>query len=262
MSFKPVKGKSVINTEGRVICIGDPHGCYEECMEMLDILKVTSKDTVIFSGDIVDRGPETGKCIELAMQNEAVIGNHEDKLLRYRKQEKNGEILTNLPEHHIRSREQLNEKHYLYLEQLPHYIRLPQYNSVIVHAGVFPGLTIEQQDADHMIRIQYINPNKSTKAYWSIKRPVITEGEEIRVDDSYKFWIDWWDGPERIIFGHSVLNKPLLTDKFVGIDGGCCFGDELWALVLPDNEIVRIKSKQPKKDTLPLHLIYEDIGTY
>jgi predicted phosphodiesterase len=266
MGFKPVKGKSLVNTTGRIVMIGDPHGCLDECLEMLDTLKVTSADTVIFLGDLVDRGPYNDGCVDLAMQHECILGNHEDRHLRYYWKERKGEELGQLPPTHAFTRSQLRPEHYTYFESLPHFLRLPQYNSVAVHGGVFPGVSIEDQNAELLIRMQFINPAKSKKTYWAMKRPVHSKENELEVmhDESFKFWTELWDGPERIIFGHSVLNKPLVTEKAVGIDGGCVFGDKLWAFVLPDNIIIEVPSKQPARNNpdIKLHLFHGDVGTY
>src|SRR5690242_18445559 len=87
MGFKPVRGKTIVNTEGRIICVGDLHGCFDEAIDMFDLLKVTSKDTVVFLGDLIDRGQDNDKCVDLAMQHECVMGNHEDRHCRYSLQE-------------------------------------------------------------------------------------------------------------------------------------------------------------------------------
>ena len=76
------------------------------------------------------------------------------------------------------------------------------------------------------------NMRLNEKSHWPSRVPPSEQG--------WKFWHHFWDGPERIVFGHSVLTKPLVTEKVVGLDGGGVFGFELWALVLPDNEIVRV----------------------
>jgi predicted phosphodiesterase len=264
MGHKPVRGKIITNTTGRVLVVGDPHGCYDECVELLDQWQATSKDTIIFAGDMTDRGPESGKCVDLSKAHEGVLGNHDKKHLSYWLQILRGDKLEKVPDHHAKTMSQLNEDHYAYLESMPHFIRLPQYNSVVVHAGVFPGRTIEEQDLDHVLRIQYINPAVSTKSYWSIKRPVHSKEneQEVMYDPSFKFWTHWWDGPERIIFGHSVLNKPLITDKFVGIDGGCCFGEELWAWDCTNDMLVALPSRQVRTERPKLHYIHGDIGTY
>lgn len=52
----------------RTIVVGDLHGCYDEAVELLDRLAVTSSDRVIFTGDVVDRGPKRRECVELAMR--------------------------------------------------------------------------------------------------------------------------------------------------------------------------------------------------
>jgi predicted phosphodiesterase len=68
----------------RTIVVGDLHGCFDEAVELLDSLQVTSSDRVIFAGDLVDRGPKPAECIELAMRHECVLGNHEEHHLRRR----------------------------------------------------------------------------------------------------------------------------------------------------------------------------------
>lgn len=204
------------------------------------------------------------KSVYLARQHKGVQGNHDEKHVRYWRQEQRGEKLENLPDTHAHTRSQLDEEDYAYFDSLPHFIRLPQYNAAVVHAGVFPGRTLEEQNINHLIRIQYINPAISEKSYWSIKRPVHSKENEQEViyDSSFKFWTHWWDGQERIIFGHSVLNKPLVTDRFVGLDGGCCFGEALWCLSLPDNIVHVMPSRQIQTERPKLHMIHGDIGTY
>lgn len=263
----------------RTIIIGDLHGCLSEAEELLDKCKATADDRVILLGDLVDRGPDSAGCVDLAMRLQArqgapacILGNHEEKMLFYNDIEKqklhvNVQVAT-----HIATRQQLEPKHYDYFRTLPLYLRLPEYNAVCVHAGVFPNRTIEEQDPRHLLHVQMIKPYETddrgtrrvnNKSVWASKVP---EGE-----DGWHFWTHFWTGPERIIFGHSVLNKPLLTDKAVGLDGGACFGLELWGLVLPDWEVISIKGRGAidNKDLArrgnrdrKLHLIHDDVGTY
>ena len=46
-----------------------------------------------------------------------------------------------------------------------------------------------------------------------------------------------------MIFGHSVLDRPLITEWAVGIDTGAVFGRGLTALVLPDWELKMVKTR-------------------
>src|SRR6476469_3472804 len=120
---------------GRTIVIGDLHGCYEEALELLSSLSVGTTDRVIFAGDLVDRGPKPRECVELAMRHECVLGNHEEKHLQQRRSK-----AEKLSPSHLFTRERLSDEHYEYMASLPHFIRLPEFNAVVVHAGAFPGV--------------------------------------------------------------------------------------------------------------------------
>jgi len=234
----------------KTIIISDLHGMYDEAIELLDKCKVTASDRVIYQGDLVDRGPDNDKCVDLAMRREkiqglpaCILGNHESVHINHEIDFQKNKLrlpsyLPSIPPTHIATRLQLRPEHHEYFKRLPFYIRLPEYNAVVVHAGVFPGKTIEQQDPHHLLHIQMIdpydkwgNPSYNKKTMWPSKSP-----------ESWKFWTNFWDGPEKIIFGHSVLDKCLITDKVWGIDGGACFGGTLNALILPGWEIVSVKS--------------------
>jgi hypothetical protein len=167
--------------------------------------------------------------VELAMKHEAILGNHEEKHLRYRKHRTPTD---QMPDTHAYTIENLEERHYQYLEKLPLYIRFPEYKAAVVHAGVLPGIPLEKQDVGTLLHCQSICP-PSKRSYWPSKAP-----------EGYKFWTNFYRGPERIIFGHSVLSKPLLTEFVCGIDTGAVFGHELTAIVLPDWQLVQVPPRR------------------
>jgi hypothetical protein len=226
---------------GRTIIIGDPHGCLRELEELLDKCDARPEDHVILVGDLVDRGPDSAGCVDLALRLEArqgkpacILGNHEERHLFYDDIElRKGSVRVDIPTH-VETRKQLKRHHYDYFRRMPLFIRLPEHNAVVVHAGVFPGRPIEKQSARHLLHIQSIRPPEE-KSMWLSRVPPGEVG--------WRFWHHFWDGPERVIFGHSVLNKPLITDRVVGIDGGCCFGREMWAFILPDNQLVSVSGR-------------------
>jgi hypothetical protein len=212
----------------RTIVVADLHGAYDEAMDLLEKVNVSSSDRVIFCGDLIDRGPHNDKCVDLAIQWESVEGNHEERHLWY-VDHKTPE--SQMPPTHVATRRQLRPEHYEYFRKLPLYIRLPEVNAVVVHAGVYPGIPIEKQEASHLLHIQAIcPPNK--RSYWPSKAP-----------EGYKFWTNFYAGAERVIFGHSVLTKPLLTDKICGVDTGAVFGNTLTAVILPEWQIVSVPSR-------------------
>ncbi len=231
----------------RTIVVGDLHGCFDEAVELLSALQVTSSDRVIFVGDLVDRGPKPRECVELAMQHECVLGNHEEKHLqqRHSKAEK-------LSPSHLFTRERLGDEHYAYFERLPLFIRLPEFNAAVVHAGAFPGVPLEQQKPNHLLHIQHIKP-PGTKSYWPSKAPV-----------DFSFWTNFWRGPERLIFGHSVLDRPLVTEWAVGVDTGAVFGRGLTALVLPDWELRTLTTRDYSggRKTVASHPVHDDVMAF
>lgn len=240
----------------RTIFIGDLHGCFNEAQQLMNKLQLTSRDRVLFLGDYVDRGPNSAGCVDLVRHREQVqgtcagiLGNHEEKMLQYcQRAMELGHEPPNIPFTHVETRKQLHPEHYDWFRQLPMYVRLPQHNAVAVHAGVFPGRSIEEQTARTLLHVQMLKPydaegrdlHKDGKRHdsscWPSKVPA---GEE----HLWKFWTNFWDGSEFVVFGHSVLDKPLITDKVAGIDGGVPFGLALHALILPERRIVTVQAK-------------------
>jgi serine/threonine protein phosphatase 1 len=51
----------------RTIIFGDIHGCYEEWKELLKLIEIKKDDSLISVGDLIFKGPESAKCLDLAM---------------------------------------------------------------------------------------------------------------------------------------------------------------------------------------------------
>lgn len=232
---------------GRTIVIGDLHGCYDEAVTLLDRLAVTSRDRIIFAGDLVDRGPKPRECVELAMRHESVLGNHEERHLSQRTKED-----SKLIPDHLATRRALGPEHLDYFGTLPLFIRLPEFNAAVVHAGCFPSVPLEAQRPRHLLHLQHINP-PSKDSYWPSKAP-----------DGFAFWTNFWRGPERIIFGHSVLDRPLVTEWAVGVDTGAVYGHGLTALVLPNWELVTLPSPAhvTGKKTIARFDVHDGVKTF
>lgn len=68
----------------RLVIIGDVHGHKTALQELLDTLHFDpSHDSLVFTGDLINKGPDSAGVVELAMQLGAlsVRGNHEDRIL-------------------------------------------------------------------------------------------------------------------------------------------------------------------------------------
>ena len=210
---------------------------------------MTVNDRVIFAGDLVDRGPRRRECVELAMRHSCILGNHEEKHLRIRRQQRKDVI----PDHAETIRV-LDDRHFKYFESLPLYLRIPEANAVVVHAAVLPGIPIEQQPSSVLLHGQCIRPPaRDTK--WPSKAP-----------SDWKFWTNYWQGPERVIFGHTVLDRPLVSRWAVGIDTGCVHGGALTAVVLPDWKIVSVPARKnywgPKGSGVATYPVMDGVNCY
>jgi hypothetical protein len=267
----------------RNILIGDLHGCFDEAVQLLTECRATSSDRVIFLGDFIDRGPENAKCCDLVREVEqrqgspaGILGNHEARHIEYETFTAQGRTLdeSKMPPTHVATRKQLRPEHHQWFRSLPLYLRLPEHNVVAVHAGVYPGRPIEEQRPRHLLHIQTISPyvwsdsmnalvpRADERSVWPSKAP--NDGQD------WRFWTHFWDGPETVVFGHSVLTRPLVTDKVVGIDGGAVFGYDLHAYILPEKRIGSVKAAKDygggrrgnRPDSIQTFLIHGDVATY
>ena len=77
-------------TEGRIIAIGDVHGCSAALAALVQAIAPTPLDTLVFLGDYIDRGPDSRGVLEqvIALAERCIVvpllGNHEEMLLAAR----------------------------------------------------------------------------------------------------------------------------------------------------------------------------------
>ena len=73
--------------------ISDIHGCYDKYIKMLDLIKLSDKDTLYVLGDVIDRGPDGIRILFDMMKRKNVIpiiGNHESMALGIMRTSSNG----------------------------------------------------------------------------------------------------------------------------------------------------------------------------
>lgn len=253
--------------------IGDVQGCYESLRRLLDKIRFDpSKDSLIFTGDLVNRGPQSLECLRLVKSlgdsADTVLGNHDFHLLAiaegYAKKHSVSEDLQRVldaPD----CDELLDWIRYRPLAIIDDVERF-----LVVHAGVYPGWTLEEtlQLANEVEEamagsyyrrlLQNMYGNLPTK--WTPRLPkderlrfVINVFTRMRYCDShlrllFDFkhtpdvrpygYFPWYDLPRKlphnfkIVFGHwSTLG--LMADRgVIAIDTGCLWGGKLTALRL------------------------------
>src|SRR5262249_38070697 len=86
-SFVPIMALTAVLVMRRHMIGGDVQGCLDELQLLLERLHFDPSAEVLISvGDIVDRGPKIKETVEFLFSLPSffmVLGNHEDKLLRY-----------------------------------------------------------------------------------------------------------------------------------------------------------------------------------
>jgi serine/threonine protein phosphatase 1 len=84
---------SATDPRGRLIAIGDVHGCSHALEALLEAIHPTPDDRLVFLGDLIDQGRDSCAVLELIMdlqqQLEVVVirGNHEEMLFGARESE-------------------------------------------------------------------------------------------------------------------------------------------------------------------------------
>jgi serine/threonine protein phosphatase 1 len=213
---------------GRLIAIGDIHGCHLEFADLLERIAPTKEDQLILLGDLVNRGPDSLRVIDMARQHRAVslLGNHELRLLNYRRT-KNPEFLRETDADIFNK---LRPEDWTFVEAMPltHYVE--ELNTVFVHGGFLPSEPWQKQPASIVTRIQSID----------------TEGKPCKRADSpdSPAWADLWSGPPFVVYGHTPRPEIYKLKWSVGIDTACVMGGHLTAYILPEKRFVQIKARK------------------
>jgi predicted phosphodiesterase len=215
---------------GRIIAIGDIHGCHNELAELLERLELTKDDRLILVGDLINRGPDSCKVIDLARQHRALslLGNHELRLLTYRKNKT--PIADISRETDADTFQKLRLEDWTYLEAMPltHYIE--ELNTVFVHGGFLPNEPWQRQPAAVVTRIQVIDADGKPR-----KRADAPDAP---------LWADLWNGPPFVVYGHTPRPEVYKRKWSVGIDTGCVMGGHLTAYILPEKRFVQMKARR------------------
>jgi bis(5'-nucleosyl)-tetraphosphatase (symmetrical) len=210
----------------KLIIYGDIHGCYDEFISLRTQINPQKDDIEVCVGDIITKGKDSIKTIDFIIENNirSVLGNHEDKLLRYIKHQKlnkkNPIVLDNDEQNII---DNLTEKYIQFLENLPLFLRFE--NITIVHGGLQNHMNLDnlsEKDKQKILRLRYLDENYEFLAY----------GKE---DEKSIFWADLYDGNQGfIVYGHQWFQEIKKSKFGLGIDTGCVYGNKLSAIVFPN----------------------------
>ena len=265
--FEPLKRHIVLKEEalvapvrtgsggepGRVILVGDVHGCFDELQDLLAKIAWNPRnDTVVLLGDLVNKGPKSCEVVRWARHHAvyAVRGNHDDSALAVVR--RRGKYDPSSPDHTDEVARSMSEsgkwawtkdlstEDIEWMEQLPYSISIPSLDILAVHAGIVPGVPLEQQRRKDLTSMR----NLEVVANQSLDdRKVFYRAKETTTKNSTA-WAKLWEGPTHIVFGHDAVRRLQREAFATGLDTGCLYGGHLSALLLPSNEVCSVKSKK------------------
>ncbi|MEM7792264.1 MAG: metallophosphoesterase [Verrucomicrobiota bacterium] len=212
----------------RTIAIGDVHGCADEFEELLQKLNLKSEDRVIQLGDLINRGPDSKRVLQIAraFDVEAILGNHELRVLTAQREGRK-DLLKDYDHETIA---QFEREDWEYLEKLPKFKYDGTRDTVFVHGGFLPNQPWASQPVEITTQIQVID--KDGRA---AKRSDAPEAPT---------WADSWKGPPFVIYGHTPRPNVLHKETSIGIDTGCVYGGRLTAFILEDKSLVQIQARK------------------
>ncbi|MFC7153936.1 metallophosphoesterase [Halomarina halobia] len=190
----------------RIVVVGDVHGCYDELLDLLDLLDPGEDDLLVFVGDLIRKGPDSRAVVELVRDSpnmRAVRGNNEQKYVDDRVA---CPALAPVTE---------------YIESLP--IVLSWDGAAVVHGGVDPRRPLSEQSVDGLLNARAVPPENGYDG---------------------PFWFETYRGPPRVFFGHTVLDAPVVGEWAVGLDTGCVYGGELTAYDCSVDETRSVRARE------------------
>jgi len=203
----------------KIFAIGDIHGCYDRLKTLMEKIPIDcSRDTLIFIGDYIDRGPHSAEVVDYLIQLKNRVpeviflkGNHEDMLDKFINGADRFTYLLNggqqtLDSYLTKSVQSeffpIPPDHMAFFKSLRLFYETEEF--IFVHAGLRPRVPLESQNTEDLLWIR--NKFVSTK----------------------------FDFGKRVIFGHTPLKKPLVEPNKIGIDTGAVYGNALTCVQLPD----------------------------
>ena len=256
----------------RYIIVGDVHGCIAELRELLEKVDLQSTDTLIFCGDLIDKGEDSSGVVKYVRKLSKtydvvlVLGNHEEKFLRWVKHVENERLGIRKNPMKDKSGEkaiihsELSEADVQFLQDGKLFARIDEHNVIVVHAGIPECMDMFHFSKDfpvewrhhkmdstnrefygQLLRTRFVNPKNGYMVALGAEKP----GDF--------FWADKYNGfMGHVIFGHQPYVDSAIPVEFPhasGIDLGTCYGGTLCAVIyeMKDEKSCRTTITVPAK---------------
>jgi bis(5'-nucleosyl)-tetraphosphatase (symmetrical) len=227
--------------------IGDIHGCLEELQELISKAVEANEgrpfQAIVCTGDLVNKGPYSAQVVQYIRQRQqakepwlVVRGNHDNGALHAAL----GDAVRLAKPKYASWIHLLTDDDVHWLSELPYTISIPpavlndDFSTVVVHAGLLPGVPLTEQSIETMTTLRNLPSPKQTGADTAAATTP---------------WLEQWDAHLqscRVIFGHDALRQLQLGPRTQsrGLDTGCVYGGSLTGLVLPGNVLVQVAARR------------------
>lgn len=218
---------------GRFIIVGDVHGCVDQLEALIKKVQYEKeKDCLILIGDYVNKGPDSIGVVQACIKHQAlgVLGNHDYTLLKCIDMfKRRGFRPADLRDPVKKLAKVFPLDCEYYLRGLPHILKLPEYNVVLVHAGLNTQHALEDQSAYEIMHLrrleQIVTSDPAHHKEEVVKYQAVIKGS------AGVPWGELWEGPELVVFGHDAYSGFQAHRSAIGIDTGCVYGNPLTCVV-------------------------------
>lgn len=232
----------------RRVFIGDVQGCADALRRLLDKVGISSSDQVVFTGDLVNKGPDNVAVLRLAREigAESVLGNHDVLLLEVAA----GRVRKHTHTLHdvLIADDQATLLAWLHARPILH--TWP--DLAVVHAAIRPGwddLQAWSVRLRHRFEVLWDagkSPFEDPDVRFALSaRYTDRSGEQATPDypppgPPYVNWADLYSGAPTVVFGHFARQGLLIRPRLRGLDTGCVYGKELSAWIAEEDRIVSV----------------------
>lgn len=264
--------------------VGDIQGCYDPLQRLLEKINFDpSADELWCPGDLVNRGGQSLETLRLlhglAGNFRMTLGNHDLYLLKENWKFPEAGSSNAEMDHILQAHDRQTLLGWLQQQPLAHWA--PEYNVLMVHAGVVPQWTLEQTlscaaEVEQVLRSEKagkffskMNKNltrrwRDDRTGWRRRRLISNILTRLRFCDANGKILSSASGPPgsqpepyrpwfkhknrrtrdvRIVFGHWAALGLRLKTRTACLDSGCVWGGRLSALRLEDQNLFQVPGK-------------------
>ncbi len=199
----------------RTIFIWDIHWCYDELKLLLKKIKITKKDKIYFTWDLINKWPKSFKIINFLYKNRkqfsSILWNHDLAFIKWLKWKNINYGIKKFKK--LKKKLEENPEILKYYKNLPFYIEKKDF--LLIHWWLNPNKKLNEQTPEEITTLRVIN-----------KEP----------------WYNFYTWEKKVIYGHWATQWINIKKNVIWLDSGCCYWWYLTAYILETWELIQIAS--------------------